>query len=141
MRLDTLPTDLPLPASHKSTSRHFYDAARIRVGANCTSINCSEAPFDVLMWNTRGEITETSIANFAVYLRGSELETAVPYRSWSAEELERGSFVTPSADKGLIPGIMRAKLLEDGEMVEGTITKKALLWYAMVCPTRSSIRA
>ncbi|KAF8597913.1 ADC synthase, partial [Ceratobasidium sp. AG-I] len=130
LRLDPLPTNVPLPAAQKSTSRHLYDAARIRVGANYASTNCSETPFDVLMWNTRAEITETSIANFAVYLRGSELRAAAPSRSWSIEELERGTFVTPRADQGLIPGVMRAKLLEDGEIVEGTITKEAVLQYA-----------
>lgn len=141
LRLDPISTHLPLLATHKSTSRHFYDMARARVGADYSSINCSETPFDVLMWNARGEITETSIANFAVYLRGSELEAATPCRIWSVEERERGLFVTPSADKGLIPGVMREKLLEDGEVVEGTIKKEAVLQYAKVCLVLLVLRA
>ncbi|KAG8755986.1 Protein phosphatase PP2A regulatory subunit B [Ceratobasidium sp. 428] len=131
LRLDTSATDLPSRAVHKSTSRKVYESARARVGAGYTSDGWAHGPpFDVLMWNTRGDVTETSIANFAVFLDGSELRQAVP--EWDGD---RGVYVTPRADKGLVAGIMRAELLEDGTLVEGDFTREDVLRYAR-CPDR-----
>ncbi|KAG8758568.1 Protein phosphatase PP2A regulatory subunit B, partial [Ceratobasidium sp. 428] len=131
LRLDTSATDLPSRAIHKTTSREVYDSARARVEADYTSDGWAHGPpFDVLMWNIRGDVTETSIANFAVFLDGSELQQAVP--EWNGD---RGVYVTPRADKGLIAGIMRAELLEDGTLVEGDFTREDVLRYAR-CPDR-----
>ncbi|KAG9075060.1 Protein phosphatase PP2A regulatory subunit B, partial [Ceratobasidium sp. UAMH 11750] len=126
LRLDTIPTDPPPRAIHKSTSREVYESARARVGADYASNSgLHDPPFDVLMWNTHGNVTETSIANFAVYLEGSELAAAVP--EWNGG---RGAYMTPGADKGLIAGVMRAELLDNGELVEGNVTREDVLRYA-----------
>jgi para-aminobenzoate synthetase/4-amino-4-deoxychorismate lyase len=73
---------------HKTSRRAPYDDARTRH---------PEAD-DVLLVNTRGEITETTIANVAVMLDG---------RWW-----------TPPLDAGLLPGVERAALLGDGTLAE-----------------------
>jgi para-aminobenzoate synthetase / 4-amino-4-deoxychorismate lyase len=76
---------------HKTTYREIYERARAR---------CSDCE-DVLLWNERKEITETSIANFI---------------------LERdGELITPPVDSGLLPGTMRASLIEDGKIREEVI--------------------
>ncbi|KAG9118893.1 Protein phosphatase PP2A regulatory subunit B, partial [Ceratobasidium sp. 392] len=126
LHLDIAPTDLPSGAIHKSTRRDVYESARARVGADYASDGGPhDPPFDVLMWNMHGNVTETSIANFAVFLEGSELQRAVPGRSDG-----RGIYVTPKVDKGLIPGVMRAELLEKGTLVEGNVTRDEVLRYA-----------
>jgi branched-subunit amino acid aminotransferase/4-amino-4-deoxychorismate lyase len=126
LRLDTTPTDVPPHTIQKSTSREIYDSAHARAGADYTSKGGSnDPPFDALLWNTRGDVTETSIANFAVFLTGSELESAVP----GCVERAGGIYVTPASDKGLIAGVMRAELLQRGELVEGNITKADVLRY------------
>ncbi|KAJ1304271.1 hypothetical protein OPQ81_005431 [Rhizoctonia solani] len=131
LRLDTVPTPISPLAAHKTTARGPYDVARARVHADYLSTGpLCDRPFDVLMWNPSGDITETSIANFAVYLRGPELLSAVPNSTCSPQELAKGTFVTPSLSKGLIAGVMRAELLENGTIVEGTITKEDILRYA-----------
>ncbi|KAG9090411.1 Protein phosphatase PP2A regulatory subunit B, partial [Ceratobasidium sp. 370] len=128
LRLDTTATDPPPRATHKSTDREMYESARARVGADYASNGGPhDPPFDVLMWNTRGDVTETSIANFAVYLEGPELIAAVS--GWNGSK-ERGAYVTPRADRGLIAGVMRAELLDNGELVEGNITREDVLRYA-----------
>ncbi|KAI7864838.1 hypothetical protein BDF14DRAFT_1831140 [Spinellus fusiger] len=48
---------------HKTTHRSVYDKARHRMGC-CWEEN--QAPSDVVLWNTQGQVTETSIANIAV---------------------------------------------------------------------------
>jgi branched-subunit amino acid aminotransferase/4-amino-4-deoxychorismate lyase len=133
LRLDVVPTQVTALAIHKSTARDTYDAARARIGADYSRTGAPNHPFDVLMWNSYGEVTETSIANFAVYLSGSELLAAVPGRKWSLQEQEKGVFVTPSLRSGLIAGVMRAELLEKGEIAEGTIMRENILRYAKVC--------
>lgn len=137
LRLDIAPTKVSSLATHKSTARKIYEDARARIGADYDSSGgVDDPPFDVLMWNGRGEVTETSIANFAVYLRGSELSSAVPNWNRAFREGEEGIFVTPSLQKGLIAGVMRAELLEKGVIVEGTITRRDMLRYAkdLACP-------
>lgn len=110
----------------KTTRRAKYDAARERLGALrphllpqlCFTVffspgatlhpsdNPSDPPFDVVLFNPRGEITETSISNLA--FRFSR-DPAAP-------------FVTPRASSGLLEGVQRAELLEKGEVVEGVVT-------------------
>ncbi|KZT58541.1 ADC synthase [Calocera cornea HHB12733] len=102
--LDTIPT-MPEHAGHKTTARSFYDCARARVGARL-DIQDSTAPFDVLMWNPTGHLTETSIANIALEL--SDVQDGGP------------RYVTPRGT-GLIRGVMRQELLETGVLVEGDI--------------------
>ena len=57
---------------------------------------------DVLLMNEDGHITETSIANVAFRFRGR----------WT----------TPPVDDGLLPGVMRQRLLEAGDLVEASVT-------------------
>ena len=79
---------------HKTTRRDVYEAAR-RSRPDCD---------DVLLWNERGEITETCLANVAVRLVG------------------RGKLVTPPVDCGLLAGTLRGWLLEQGRLQEQVIT-------------------
>ncbi|MGH2594440.1 MAG: aminodeoxychorismate synthase component I [Actinomycetota bacterium] len=83
------PTDIFL--FHKTTRRRLYDDSRAR----------HPDADDTLLVNTRGEITETSVANVAAKLDG---------RWW-----------TPPLDAGLLPGTERAALLADGTIEERAI--------------------
>ena len=57
---------------------------------------------DVVLWNERGEITETTIANLAVELDGT--------------------WCTPPLGCGLLPGVERERLIEDGTLVERVLS-------------------
>lgn len=81
---------------HKTTDRSVYDAA-IPVVAGVD---------DVLLWNERGEITESRIANVLVSLGG------VMY--------------TPPIASGVLPGCFRRYLLERAEAVERCVTIEEL---------------
>ena len=81
---------------HKTTLRDRYEAAADRF---------PDAD-DVILVNTRGEVTETTRANIAVRL----------HERW----------LTPPLDAGLLPGCERAALLADGSLHESTITLDAL---------------
>jgi para-aminobenzoate synthetase/4-amino-4-deoxychorismate lyase len=82
---------------HKTTNRGLYEAAR----AACSGYD------DVLLLNERGEVTESTIANVAV-------------------EIE-GKLCTPSVECGLLPGTLRADLLERSTLIERGITVEAVL--------------
>ncbi|MFN7018246.1 MAG: aminodeoxychorismate synthase component I [Fimbriimonadales bacterium] len=77
---------------HKTTYRKVYDQAR----AAC--------PYgdDVLLWNPRGEITESTVANVVVQLQGR--------------------LYTPPVSCGLLGGVYREHLLERGIIQERVIT-------------------
>ncbi len=62
--------------------------------------------FDTLLWNAAGELTEFTIGNLALKLDG---------RWW-----------TPPASCGLLPGVMRAELLSQGELAERVLTRQDL---------------
>ena len=81
---------------HKTTRRDMYDQARAR----------QPAADDVLLWNRRGELTETTIANIA-FLRG-------------------GVWHTPPLRCGLLPGTLRAALLRQGRIREGVLRREEL---------------
>lgn len=99
VRLRLAPTPLD-PANpflyHKTTNRQIYDSAR----AACPDCD------DVLLWNSRGEITEACIANVVVQLDGELL--------------------TPPVSCGLLPGTFRAYLLDQGKVRERVITRETL---------------
>ena len=76
---------------HKTTRRDFYQS-ELRARPDCD---------DLLFFNERGELTESSIANVVV-------------------ELE-GKLVTPPVSAGLLAGTFRAQLIEDDEIEERTI--------------------
>ncbi len=97
-----VPLDLePVPSEHeflfhKTTVREVYDNARHRF---------PDAP-DVLLWNERGELTETTTGNLVVELDGE--------------------LVTPPVLCGLLPGTQRAELLDTGEVVERVVRREDL---------------
>jgi len=81
---------------HKTTNRAVYEQAKA---------GFPEAD-DVLLYNERGEVTESCIANIVVELNGRK--------------------VTPPVSCGLLPGTFRDELLEKGEIEEGLVTLKDL---------------
>lgn len=76
---------------HKTTRREVYDR-HLAAHPDCR---------DVLLWNERGEITESCRANVSVVLGGKEF--------------------TPPVACGLLPGILRAEMLESGRLTERAI--------------------
>ena len=81
---------------HKTTNRQVYETAKAAFP------DCD----DVLLWNERGEITETCIGNIVVELNGELL--------------------TPPVKCGLLAGTFRADLLEKGKIREEIITMEML---------------
>ncbi|MHB9028048.1 MAG: aminodeoxychorismate synthase component I [Candidatus Latescibacterota bacterium] len=76
---------------HKTTNRKVYESAET------ASADCD----DILLWNERGEITETTVAN-VVFRLDDEL-------------------VTPPVSSGLLPGVFRAWLIDRGIIRERKI--------------------
>jgi para-aminobenzoate synthetase/4-amino-4-deoxychorismate lyase len=101
------PTDVML--FHKTTLRARYDEARAR----------HPDADDVVLVNTRGEVTETTVANIAVKLDGR--------------------WFTPPLDAGLLPGVERAVRVGDGTLAERAITVEDL-WTADDLAALSSVR-
>lgn len=81
---------------HKTTHRAVYDRAR----ALCPDCD------DVLLWNTRGELTESATANLVLDMDGERY--------------------TPPLDCGLLPGVLRGRLLEEGVVRERVLAKEDL---------------
>ena len=78
---------------YKTTARSAYD------------VHIAEAAdaFDILLWNERDEVTEFTRANVVISLDGKLL--------------------TPSLDSGLLPGVLRAELLEQKVIAEAVIKR------------------
>lgn len=76
---------------HKTTDRARYVQARADWPGHA----------DVLLWNTRGEITESTIANVVIARDGRRL--------------------TPPLDCGVLPGVYREALIARGELEEAVI--------------------
>lgn len=76
---------------HKTTHRVEYERAR----------QASQKGTDVLLYNERDEVTETTVANVVIELDGER--------------------VTPPISAGLLAGTYRRKLLEEGEIREKTV--------------------
>lgn len=94
---------------HKTTNRSVYDEARAaRPGFS-----------DVVLYNTRGEVTESTIANLVVEIGGM--------------------LVTPAVSCGLLPGTLRAHLLDQRKIHEGVITVQELI-DAQNCYLLNSVR-
>ena len=87
---------------HKTTYRAAYDRAMQ---------SCPDCE-DVLLWNERGEITESSIANVVV-------------------EIE-GKLVTPPVHSGLLAGTFRASLLDQGKIREQVVMIDDLSRYSKI---------
>ena len=78
---------------HKTTNREVYTRALAQ------RLDCDE----VLLWNTRDEVTEATRANVVVTLDGRQY--------------------TPPVDCGLLPGTFRGHLLQEGVIEERVITR------------------
>lgn len=77
---------------HKTTRRDFY-TSEVELRPDCD---------DVIFWNERGEVTESSIANLVVSIDDQ--------------------LFTPPVECGLLAGTLRDQLLADGEIKERAIT-------------------
>ena len=94
---------------HKTTNRTVYeDAIAARPGFD-----------DVLLYNDRGEVTESTMANLVVEIGGVRL--------------------TPPIASGLLPGTLRAHLLDEGKIREKVITVQELI-DAADCYLLNSVR-
>ena len=82
--------------ANKTTARAAYEQARAELPEE----------LDALLFNERGEVTETTIANVAV--------------------LRDGKWVTPPLACGLLGGTMREELLANGSIAEGVILVREL---------------
>ncbi len=82
---------------HKTTNRGLYQAARA----------ARPGYDDVVLVNEWGEVTESTIANLAVEFDGR--------------------LCTPPVECGLLPGTLRADLLERGTLIERRITVEQML--------------
>lgn len=80
----------------KTSRREVYDTARSRAG------DCD----DVILYNERGEVTETTIANLVCEIAGRRL--------------------TPAVTSGLLAGTLREELLDRGAIEEAVISREML---------------
>jgi para-aminobenzoate synthetase/4-amino-4-deoxychorismate lyase len=77
---------------HKTTYRETYKKAKADFP------DCD----DVILWNEKGEITESTIANVVIR--------------------KNGRLITPPVECGLLDGTFRAHLLKSGEIEEGAVS-------------------
>jgi para-aminobenzoate synthetase/4-amino-4-deoxychorismate lyase len=82
---------------HKTTARSRYDIELER----CRPCD------DVILWNDRDEVTESTVANVVVYSEG---------KHW-----------TPPREAGLLAGTLREELISKGKLFVRTITKEELI--------------
>jgi para-aminobenzoate synthetase/4-amino-4-deoxychorismate lyase len=92
-------TDAVQRTDIKTSRRDFYDGERARVGALCGAS-------EVLFLDTAGFVKEGSFTSLFVQSGGQLLTPAAP---------------------GLLPGILRQELLDQGEVVEAELTVADLL--------------
>jgi hypothetical protein len=104
IHIDSEPTPTSIFTSTKTTNRSLYDAARVRAGVPPLSSTPPSTPTDppppsdVLLYNPKNQITETSIYNVAFY--------------------RSNRWLTPPAATGCLPGVLRRWLLEQGRIYE-----------------------
>jgi para-aminobenzoate synthetase/4-amino-4-deoxychorismate lyase len=94
---------------HKTTARARYEEACARY----------PAADDVILVNEADEVTETSRANLAVLIDGE--------------------WFTPALGCGLLPGVERGRLLDEGRLIERVITR-SMCERATALATLSSLR-
>ena len=81
---------------HKTGSRDAFER----------ELSAHPACSDVLLWNERGEVTESCTANIVADVAGAR--------------------ITPPVSCGLLAGIFRSMLLEEGAITEGILPKDSL---------------
>jgi para-aminobenzoate synthetase/4-amino-4-deoxychorismate lyase len=83
---------------HKTTVRRHLDAERSRASAL--------GAHDAILVNRQGQVTETTIASILV--------------------LFQGQWITPPRSSGLVPGVLRQRLLARAVVREATLTPETL---------------
>jgi len=99
IHIDTQPSSDTI--SLKTMDRRVYDDARIRAGLQpfgSSDSPASDAPDDVIMYNARNVVTESTVCNVSFY--------------------RRGHWITPPLAAGCISGVMRRWLLEQHRIFE-----------------------
>ncbi|CAO3702118.1 unnamed protein product [Rhizopus stolonifer] len=86
----------------------MYNEARERTG--CDWHATLDQPFDVILWNSKGQVTESSIANIAVKFQNDE----------------KTIWKTPRVESGLLPGVFRSFLLLNQDIIQDDITIQEL---------------
>jgi 4-amino-4-deoxychorismate lyase len=81
---------------HKTTRREIYDAARAEFSR--------EEADEVILLNERGEVCEGTITNIFV------------------DTNDGGPLLTPAVECGLLPGVLRAEMIEQGQAKEAILT-------------------
>lgn len=100
-RLSTLAVDSHNPLlHHKTTARDFYSQALARAQRDGPC-------FDVILVNERGELTEGSFTNLFVE--------------------KDGLLLTPPLSSGLLPGVLRAALIDSGKAREQVLRPEDLM--------------
>ncbi|CAD7972426.1 unnamed protein product [Amoebophrya sp. A25] len=120
-----------LAAHHKTSERSLYDRSLERVKETVLEPENSDAAHATfassLLWNLRGEITELHIANFAVEIV-SDLDN---YGGG-----HRSVWITPPLRSGLLPGIVRNRLIKLGLIQERVLTLPQLRELVLVRKSR-----
>lgn len=101
--LDTEPTSPSVFTSTKTTLREVYNLARTRVGIPAVGVEPG-TPKDVLLYRSDDQVMETSIRNVAF---------------WREDH-----WATPLLQVGCLPGVARRLLVEEGKIVEGSVSLK-----------------
>ena len=86
--------------AHKISNRQFYDGERER-------LNALTGADEVIFFNAKGELCEGSYTSLFI-------ET-------------NGQLFTPPLSAGLLPGILRAELIENGKVIEKTLRVEDML--------------
>ncbi|GMM34492.1 aminodeoxychorismate lyase [Saccharomycopsis crataegensis] len=99
--LDTQPTPISMFTSFKTTYRPHYTQARSRALANPNDYSIRQ---DVIMYNSAGQVMETSIANLAFK--------------------RQGKWITPQISSGGLCGVVRQMLITKCLVEEGNVLMK-----------------
>lgn len=103
IRIATHPIDTHTPfIFHKTTNRSIYEPF----------LNEITSEDDVLLWNVRGELTETTRFNLVVQ--------------------QDGKLFTPSIESGLLNGCMRRNLMKQDQVIEKIIQKDSLHQFEQI---------
>ncbi|KAM0793767.1 hypothetical protein ACM66B_001185 [Microbotryomycetes sp. NB124-2] len=99
--LDDRPTDYSDPfMRYKTTHRTAYDQARERLGATLHPSDDNDSPpFDVILFNDKNQVTETTIANIAFKFT-----------------IHDDVWYTPSSECGLLQGVRRQEMIDKAEL-------------------------